>query len=48
MADDRTDILNRMIGMYEDWALRVGALPWPVVSEVTASPRVGTNHIHDV
>ncbi len=48
LSDDRTDILNRMVGMYEDWALRVGALPWPVVSEVTASPRVGTNHIHDV
>ncbi len=48
LGDDRTDIRDRMIGMYEDWSLRVGALPWPVVPEVTASPRVGTKHIHDV
>ncbi len=39
---------DRIVEMYEDWPRRAGALPWPVVPAVTASPRVGTNHIHDV
>ncbi len=42
------EVLERMVRMYEDWAERVGALPWPVVSGVTAAPRTGTKHIHDV
>jgi hypothetical protein len=42
------EILNLMIGMYEDWADKSGALLWPVVPESPASPRAGTAHIHDV
>jgi len=48
LSGERPDVLSRMIEMYEEFAQRAGALPWPVVPEVTASPRVGTKHIHDV
>lgn len=48
LANDKPEILERMIGMYVDWSNRVGALPWPVLPEMTASPRTGTKHIHDV
>ncbi len=48
LSDNYPEVLARMVQMYEDWAERVGALPWPVIPEVTASPRPGTKHIHDV
>lgn len=48
LATDRPEVLERMIQMYEDWAERVGALPWPLKHGTTAAPRVGTKHIHDV
>lgn len=58
MAEDRTElndlakaepeILARLIGVYEEFAARAGALPWPVDAKTTAAPRVGTKHIHDV
>jgi arylsulfatase A-like enzyme len=48
LSGEQPEILNRMIQMYENWAERVGALPWPVIPEITASPRVGATHIHDV
>ena len=48
LAASNPEVLERMSQMYEDWAERVGALPWPVVREVTAAPRPGSVHIHDV
>ena len=48
LAAGNPEVLERMSQMYEDWAERVGALPWPVVREVTAAPRPGSVHIHDV
>jgi len=48
LSEDRSEVLKRLIRMYEDWGARIGALPWPVVPDVTASPRIGTMHIHDV
>ena len=48
ISGEQPETVARMTGMYEDWAERVGALPWPVVPGVTASPRPGTMHIHDV
>lgn len=48
LSGKRPDVLSRMVEMYKEFALRAGALPWPVVPGVTASPRVGTKHIHDV
>ena len=45
---EQPEVLARMIQMYEDWAERIGALPWLVIPEATAPPRVGTKHIHDV
>lgn len=48
LADDRPETTNRMIKMYEDWAERAGALPWPVDPNSAANPRSGTKHIHDV
>ena len=48
VSEDQPEVLVRMIQTYEDWAERVGALPWPVIPEVTASPRPGTRHIHEV
>ncbi len=43
-----SEILQRMIGMYEDWAKKAGALRWPVNPESPASPCKETKHIHDV
>jgi len=58
MAKDRTELNDlsssdpdrvvEMTKVYEVWAERTGALPWPVGSGGMASPRVGTKHIHDV
>jgi arylsulfatase len=48
LSGERPDVLSKMVVMYETWAKRAGALPWPVVPEVTASPRIGTKHLHDV
>ena len=48
LSGEQPEILTRMTRMYEDWAERVGALPWPVMPRVTASPRPGTMHIHEV
>jgi arylsulfatase A-like enzyme len=48
LSGEQPELLARMIQMYEDWAERVGALPWRVIPEVTASPRTGTRHIHEV
>jgi arylsulfatase A-like enzyme len=48
LAGDRQEITTRMIKMYEDWAERAGALPWPVDPSSAANPRSGTKHIHDV
>ena len=58
MAQDRTELndlsesesgrVAEMTAVYEEWAARIGALPWPVGTGGTASPRVGTKHIHDV
>ena len=47
-AHECPDILNRMVEMYEDWSCKVGVMPWPVIPEVTDSPRTGMSHIHDV
>ena len=43
-----SDILKRLIGMFEDWADKSGALPWSVLENALASPRMGTKHIHDI
>ena len=48
LSDAQPAVLARMVQMYEDWAESVGALPWPVIPNVTAAPRPGTKHIHDV
>jgi arylsulfatase A-like enzyme len=48
LSEERSEFLDRMIGMYDDWTKRSGALPWPVIPSQTASPRVNTEHIHDV
>jgi len=48
LAEERSDVLTRMVQMYTSWAERIGALPWPVAAGAPASPRVGTRHIHDV
>ncbi len=48
LSADQPDVLSRMVQMYEDWAERVGALPWPLEHGTTAAPRIGTKHIHDV
>ena len=48
LSAERPDLVSKMIEMYEEWAERVGALPWPVIPKVTASPRIGTKHIHDI
>jgi arylsulfatase len=48
LSAERPDVLAKMVAMYEKWTERSGALPWPVIPEMTASPRVGTMHIHDV
>ena len=48
LAETRPEILANMIGVYEVWAKRVGALPWPVIPQATAAARSGTKHIHDV
>ena len=48
LSSERPEVLNRMVQMYEDWAERVGALPWPLEHGTTAAPRVATKHIHDV
>jgi arylsulfatase A-like enzyme len=48
LSDEQPEVLARLVDMYESWSTRVGALPWPVVPEVTASPRIGTKHFHDV
>jgi arylsulfatase A-like enzyme len=48
LASKQPEILQRMIGMYDDWTKRSGALPWPVNPEATAASRTGTKHIHDI
>ena len=48
LSGAKPEVLARMVRMYEGWAERVGALPWPVINGVTASPRPGTSHIHEV
>lgn len=42
------DRVAAMTKVYEVWAERTGALPWPVGTGAMASPRIGTKHIHDV
>ena len=58
MRDDRTELNDlsgyqpRRFGEHDPNVRRLGrpggALPWPVVPDVTASPRAGTRHIHEV
>jgi len=48
LSNDHPELLARMIDMYEGWAVRAGALPWPVNENSAALPRAGTKHIHDV
>ena len=43
LSGAKPEVLARMVRMYEGWAERVGALPWPVINGVTASPRPGTS-----
>jgi hypothetical protein len=48
LAAYRSDILDKLIRMYDERTLRSGALPWQVVPPQTASPKDGMKHIHDV
>jgi arylsulfatase len=48
LSESESDRVAEMTAVYEEWAARTGALPWPVGTGGMASPRVGTMHIHDV
>ena len=57
MEEDRTELNDRasseparvreLSKLHDEWAARVGVLPWPVVPEVTAEPGSG-RHVHVV